>query len=158
MIDPSDVFHIGVRVADLDAAMDELGDSLGVSWAEPRSADAQPIWTPSKGAHEVQLRYTYSTAGPQHVELLEGQPGSFWDGREMPGTHHMGVWVDDVAAETGRLTGRGWELVAAYHSPDEGYGFFAYLRPPSGLIVELVDRAILPHFDAWWAAASARRM
>ena len=41
---------------------------------------------------------------------------------------------------------------------DLAMGLFAYLRPPSGRIVELVDRAVLPHFDAWWAAASARRM
>ena len=24
---------------------------------------------------------------------------------------------------------------------------FTYLQPPSGLIVELVDRAVLPHFE-----------
>ena len=34
-----------------------------------------------------------------------------------------------------------------------GYGLFTYLRPPTGLIVELVDRAIEPGFESWWSAA-----
>jgi hypothetical protein len=32
---------------------------------------------------------------------------------------------------------------------------FTYLQPPSGLIIELVDRAVLPHFEQWWGAALA---
>ncbi len=158
MIDLRDTFHLGVRVADLDTATRDLGDALGITWAEPRASDSQPIWTPSAGAQEVRLRYTYSAEGPQHVELLDGAPGTFWDGHDQPGAHHTGVWVDDVAAETERLIALGWRLVAAYQPPDDGYGFFSYVQPPSGLIVELVDRALLPHFEAWWAAADGRRM
>lgn len=157
MIDLRDTFHIGVRVGDLDAAMRDLGDALDITWAEPRQSDTQPIWTPETGTDEVRLRYTYSADGPQHVELLEGAPGTFWDGRDHAGAHHIGVWVDDVAVETERLLGLGWQLVAAFQSPEQGYGFFSYVQPPSGLIVELVDRALLPHFEAWWAAAGVRR-
>jgi hypothetical protein len=32
---------------------------------------------------------------------------------------------------------------------------FTYLRPPSGVTVELVDRAALPSFEQWWGAALA---
>ncbi|MGI9646553.1 MAG: VOC family protein [Ilumatobacteraceae bacterium] len=153
MIDYQALFHVGVRVADLGAAMEELGAGLGVTWAEVREADAQQIWTPDDGTVEVPLRYTYSVEGPQHVELLEGAAGSFWDGRDHPGAHHVGIWVDDIGAETERLIDLGWSLVGAFRSPQEGYGVFTYLRPPTGLIVELVDRAVLAHFEAWWAAA-----
>ena len=52
--------------------------------------------------------FTYSAEGPQHIELLEGEPGSIWDGRVTPGLHHIGVWSDDVAGETSRLVKEGW--------------------------------------------------
>jgi len=155
MIDYQRLFHVGVRVPRLEAAMDELGGSLGVMWAEAREADAQRLWTPEHGMQELRLRFTYSAEGPQHIELLEGPPGSFWDGREHPGAHHVGVWADDLEAETMRLAGIGWTLVGANRDPGDGdgYGVFTYLRPPSGLIVELVDVAVQPFFEQWWAAA-----
>ena len=153
MIDYQGLFHVGVRVPDLEAAMDELGESLALTWAAVRDVPAQRVWTPEGGAQRVPLRFTYSVEGPQHVELLEGAPGSIWDGRHEPGVHHVGVWVDDVDAETERLRTLGWSLVATERSPDDQYGVFTYLQPPNGLIVELVDRAVLAHFEAWWAAA-----
>jgi lactoylglutathione lyase len=155
MIDYQDVFHVGVRVPDLELAMDELGTSLGVTWSETRENATQSLWTPTDGLQEIHLRYTYSAEGPQHIELLQGTPGSFWDGHDQSGAHHMGVWVDDVDGQTDRLIAAGWTLVGAQHDPDgeTGYGMFTYLQPPSGLIVELVNRAALSFFEQWWAAA-----
>jgi catechol 2,3-dioxygenase-like lactoylglutathione lyase family enzyme len=155
MFDFGDLFHTGVRVPDLDEAMAELGDGLGLTWAEARENPAQTLWTPTEGLQEIHLRYTYSAEGPQHVELLEGPAGSFWDGRDRTGAHHLGVWVDDLVGETDRLVGKGWTLVGAQRDPGdgEGFGVFTYVQPPTGLIVELVDRTVLPFFEQWWNAA-----
>jgi len=155
MIDYGRLFHVGVRVPDLSAAMDEIGASMGVAWAEPRENPAQTLWTPNGGLQEIHLKFTYSAEGPQHIELLEGPAGTFWDGRDRPGAHHVGIWADDVPAETERLMSLGWDLVGAQHDPasDQGFGMFTYLQPPSGLIVELVDSAVLPHFEQWWSDA-----
>jgi Glyoxalase/Bleomycin resistance protein/Dioxygenase superfamily len=157
MIDYNDLFHLGVRVPDLDEAMAELGESLGVTWSEARDNPAQTLWTPTDGVQEIHLRYTYSAEGPQHIELLQGPPGSFWDGTVHPGAHHQGVWADDVTGETDRLIEMGWTLVGAQRDPaeDDGYGMFTYLQPPGGLIIELVDRAVLSYFEQWWGAALA---
>ena len=78
-----------------------------------------------------------------------------WDGRDDSGAHHVGVWVDSVVDDTERLVSEGWTLVGAERDPSDGNGFgvFSYVRPPSGLIVELVDRAVLAHFEQWWNAA-----
>jgi len=84
MIDYTRLFHLGVRVPDLAAAMDDIGPSVGVTWAEPRENLAQSLWTPEGGTQEIHLKYTYSAEGPQHIELLEGPAGSFWDGRQQP--------------------------------------------------------------------------
>jgi lactoylglutathione lyase len=155
VIDYQRLFHVGVRVPNLDTAMDEIGAGTGVTWAEPRENHAQSLWTPGLGLQEIHLKYTYSAEGPQHIELLEGPAGTFWDGREAPGAHHVGVWADDVQAETDRLVSIGWTLIGAQHDPaaGAGVGMFTYLQPASGLIVELVDSAVLPHFETWWSAA-----
>lgn len=153
MFDYQRMFHQGVRVPDIHVAMDELGRALGVTWAQLQERD-QPIWTPERGAEVVPLKFVYSCEGPQHIELLQGTPGTFWDGRERPGIHHVGVWADDVAAETDALIAAGWTLVGSGLPPDEGYGTMTYLQPPSGLIVELVRAAALPMFERWWAGGS----
>ena len=155
MIDFQELFHVGIRVPDLAAAMEELGASLGVTWSESRENPEQTLWTPELGLQHLHLKYTYSAEGPQHVELLEGPAGSFWDGRTDSGIHHVGIWVDAVAEETDRRVKAGWRIVGSQRDPGDGkgYGVFSYVQPPSGLIVELVDRAVLPHFEQWWGAA-----
>ena len=151
------MYHSGVRVPDLRAAMDELGPQLGVTWAEPVFAEAQPVWTPEHGQQHVALAFTYSCEGPQHIELLQGAPGSVWDGSEHPGLHHVGVWSDDVVGDTRAFLDAGWTLALAMSSPDEGFGRFTYVQPPgSGLLVELVSSAVLPRFEKWWAGGSLR--
>lgn len=155
MINYQDQFHIGIRVADIDAAMDELGAGLSVTWAAARDVADQALWTPENGLQLHHLRFTYSAQGPQHLELLQGPAGSFWDGEDSPGAHHIGIWVDDVAAETSALVDAGWTLLGAQRDPGdgEGYGVFSYIEPPTGLIVELVDRRVEASFEQWWGAA-----
>ena len=96
------------------------------------------------------LRFTYSSAGPQHVELLEGGPGSVWDGVAEPGLHHVGLWCDDLVGETERLIAGGWTLRLAQRDPADGYGVFTYVQPPSGLMVELVSTSVQPMFQRWF--------
>ena len=143
-------FHVGVRVVSLDAAMDEMGDSLGLTWSEPQAREQQ-VWTPATGLIKTPLRFTYSREGPLHVELLQGEPGTVWDATQAPGIHHIGTWVDDVSAETNRLIAAGWSLVGAQNTAENGYGAFTYLAPPTGLIVELVTSFVEPMFARWWA-------
>ena len=150
MIDYALAYHHGVRVLDLETAMAEIGESLGVTWCEPQQRE-QRVWLPDAGETTVPLRFTYSAEGPLHIELLDGAPGSIWDGRAQPGLHHIGVWCDDVAAETRRLVERGWTVELGQRGPDDGYGVFTYVQPPSGLVVELVASAVRPMFERWFA-------
>lgn len=154
MIDYQQVFHSGVLVPDLGAAMSDLGTSLGVEWAATREVE-QSVWSPEAGCATVPLRFTYSVHGPQHIELVEGPTGTVWAAGETPGVHHVGVWVDDVEKETRSLLGAGWHMIAAHHPPEDGFGVFSYVAPPSGLIVELVASVIRPQFEAWWSAGAA---
>lgn len=150
-IDYQRIYHTGIRVADLDKAMAELGDTLSLVWAEVREVPQMPYWTPDDGMVSSPLRFVYSCQPPQHVELVEGGPGSIWDGREVPGVHHVGVWCDNVAAETEAAIADGWTCMAAGASPDNGYGRWSYVQPPTGMLVEFVSAEILPGFQKWWS-------
>ncbi len=154
MMDYQRLFHTGIRVTDIDQAMDEMGNTLGVTWARVQHNPSQAVWTPDRGLETVALTFVYSCEGPQHIELLQGPEATVWDGSQQPGVHHVGVWVDDVVAETERCLDAGWAVAAAAAAPDDGYGAFAYVVPPSGPIVELVSGALQPFFAAWWDGGS----
>lgn len=154
MIDDQRIYHVGVRVPDVDVAMAELGPSLGVTWASVQHSEVRTVWTPERGLEHVALTFVYSREGPQHIELLRGASGSVWDCGHDPGAHHVGVWSDDVAADVDRCVAAGWSVTAAAAAPDDGFGSFAYVQPPSGLVVELVTSAAMPRFEAWWAGGA----
>lgn len=153
IIDYQRAYHQGVRVADIDVAMEELGTTLGVEWCDVQERE-QRVWLPGVGATSLALKFTYSRGGPQHIELLQGPKGSIWDGSVNPGLHHIGVWSDDVAADTTAMLAARWSLQLAQVSPEDGYGAYTYVQPPSGLLVELVWSAIRPRFERWWAGGS----
>ena len=49
---------------------------------------------------------------------------------------------------------KGWTVALAGGTPDEGYGNFAYVQPPNGMLVEVVNDDILTMFEQWWAAGA----
>jgi len=154
MIQWQRIFHTGIRVHDLDVAMVEMGESMGVTWATVQHSDDRAVWTPEDGLQHVPLTFVYSCEGPQHIELLESPAPSPWHAGDSPGVHHVGLWVDDVAAATERCLAAGWSVAAAGAPPDDGYGAYTYVVPPSGPIVELVLGAVEPMFEHWWAGGT----
>jgi hypothetical protein len=151
MFDLQRIYHTGMAVADIAAAQASIGQALHLEWAPVRSFDPLPFWTPEDGPHEVIVHATYSRQGPHHLELVQGT-GAFYDPDRAPDSRHIGVWVDDLPAEAGRLLSLGWQTVAAGAAPDDGFGLIAYLRPPiPGLLVELVSVDLKPVIDEWIA-------
>ena len=152
---PTGAFHVGVRVVDLDEAMSDLGPSMGLEWCRPQERD-QRLWTPEGGAITTPLRFTYSMAGPVHVELLQGEAGTVWDAGAGVGLHHTGVWTEDIKGDTDGLIGAGWTMIGAQLPPEGGYGAMTYVRSPTGFVLELVDVAVRPMFERWWAGGDLR--
>lgn len=146
-----DFYHVGIRVPNLDAAMAELTAAMGVTWAPPMERE-NAAWMPGVGHVQLQVRYTYSCEGPVHLELVQGEVGSIWNGDDRRGLHHLGVWTDDVAGMTETLIAAGGTLEIAGDSPENGYGRFTYVRTPQGILIEPVSREVQPRFEAWWAA------
>jgi len=155
VIDFQRLFHTGLVVDDLQTAMTELQDALGLTWSTPHHFQALPLWTPETGLQQIDLVATYSRQGPQHVELIQGLANGVYTPLPISAVHHVGVWVDDVPGEVTTLQDKGWVVSAAGATPEEGYGLFVYLdHPGSNMRLELVSTALMEAFERWWAGGS----
>ena len=151
-----EVFHVGIRVADLEAAQRKLTGSMGVAWTSPATLPMK-AWVPGEGYRKWDLTISFSVEGPVHIELLHGSPGSYWDTSiGGAGLHHLGVWVDDVARANEELLQQGWVVELAGRPPVEGYGGFTYTRSPAGILVEpeTTRGGAKERFDRWYAGGS----
>ena len=147
------LFHVGLRVHDLAAAMDEIGAAWGVTWCAIRDWPIE-VWLPVRGRISMDIALTFSTTGPVRLELIQGAPDTPLDPAQGTGPHHLGYWVDDPGTETERLLADGWELVMSAAAPEDGYGRFTYVRSPEGLLVEPVRASDRERFEAWWAGGT----
>jgi catechol 2,3-dioxygenase-like lactoylglutathione lyase family enzyme len=151
-----EIFHVGIIVADLEAAQRELTDSLGVRWTTPAHIPMQ-AWAPDRGRHGYDLTISFSVEGPVHIELLYGSPGSYYDtSKRGAGLHHIGVWVDDVTKVNTELVGQGYAVELAGDAPENGYGAFTYVRSPGGVLFEPESglHGSKERFERWYAGGS----
>jgi methylmalonyl-CoA/ethylmalonyl-CoA epimerase len=128
-----DLHHVGIAVADLDAAVARWCSLLGAQVEAEEDV-------PSQGVRAVALR-----TGAGRIELLsptgaDTPVGRFLE-RRGEGMHHVAFGVDDVVAELAALRAAGATLVDEV--PREGlYGPVAFVHPETmgGVLVELVGR------------------
>ena len=127
------IHHLGVAVADLDAAVSTYERLLGATLEHRETVEDQ-------GVEAASLR-----VGASRVELLaslgeETAVGKFLAKRG-PGMHHVAYEVDDIESSLAHLAGRGAELIDA--EPRRGlFGLeVAFVHPESvhGVLSELVS-------------------
>ena len=147
MVNPSDRFHAGVVVDNLDAAMGDLRELFGYEWC-PTLTVPLPVKLPVE-EQTVELTFTYSTSTPR-LELIETVPGTLWS--PVAGVHHLGYWSDDLVGDGERLQSKGYSMEAAGLSPD-GTALWSYHRKANGFRVELVDRGVRSFLEQYWAGA-----
>ncbi len=130
------LWHTGLIVDDLDAAMAAYSDILGVEWASPKR-NQTPVRGP-RGIVERETWLTYSLGSGHHIELIQEISGGVWSPPSpQPRLHHMGFWVDDLQAESARLVDKGYPLHLTGPS-EEGALNFAYHDAKQGaLFIEL---------------------
>jgi hypothetical protein len=141
-----DLFVTGMVVPDLEKAIREATDTLGVAFTPIQQSPLQ--MRTSEGVQLFDLRFVYSLGRAPHLELIEGIPGGYYDSRGGY-IRHVGLWVDDVAAASDQLAGSGMPLEAAGMNGDVEPYAFVFHSLPWGLRVELVDRVQQPSFEAW---------
>ena len=131
----SRIYHIGIVVEDLDAAMAELTAATGVTWAEPQRDVTVTFATP-EGPRTWPVTFVFSKEAP-YLELLERMDDSLWP---EAGFHHLGVWTGNVAAESTALEGNActWQAAMTDESGVRAGGCY-HLMPASSSRIELVS-------------------
>lgn len=142
----ADLYHTGIVVTDLDAAMAKLSAAGGYEWTTPLTFSL-PVRI---GADDrtVEFRFTYSLQAP-HLELVQEVPETIWTSAPANAAHHLGYFVDDVAARSGELEAAGFTREACALSDDGSPAAFAYHLDPMGIRIEIVERSLFGDFDAF---------
>jgi methylmalonyl-CoA/ethylmalonyl-CoA epimerase len=128
-----DVDHVGIAVADLDAAVDHYRRAFGIEPDHRETLEDQ-------GVEEVLFR-----VGTSYIQLLrplgpDTPVGRFLQKRG-EGVHHVGYRVSDVHAALGRLRRLGVPLVDEEPRPGSRGTTVAFVHPKGfrGVLVELVQ-------------------
>jgi hypothetical protein len=154
---PEDLYHTGIVVPDLDAAMARLSALAGYRWITPLSYTL-PFRT-ATGTRELTSTIVYSVQSP-HVELLQEVPGSPWTAAPGNSVHHLGYFTDNLA-ETGQMLERNgftFEMTAVVAQPssESDLALFAYYIDAFGTRIEIVDRALFPDWPGFLRSMAAR--
>jgi catechol 2,3-dioxygenase-like lactoylglutathione lyase family enzyme len=140
-----DQFHLGLVVEDFEGTLAEFTAAFGYEWCA-EIGGAVPLRLPTGNA-VLDISCAYSRTLPR-LEIVRRVPGTLWE-PVTGGVHHVGYWSDDVAADAAELTRQGFVTEAS--RTGSGGAPFAFLRGPSGLLVELVDRVARPGLEKLWA-------
>ena len=145
MITFDDIYHVGIIVPDMEAAMEELGRRFGCGWRDPSTATVRV--RDEGGDRILTPRVTFcDQSTPIALELIEALPGTLWDVGESSQLHHFGLYVESVQAAIDEL-GPGMTLEMAGLDRDGMLAGFCYVNDGLGVRMELVARGGLPPLD-----------
>jgi catechol 2,3-dioxygenase-like lactoylglutathione lyase family enzyme len=150
-----DLYHVGLVVPDLEAAMHDYGELFGFEWATVGPPRTQHVMVGGE-RRDAEIAVTYSTQGPPHLELIEERSGGVW-AAESP-LNHVGFWAPDLADAVARLTNAGFpaEVHDAGSDGDDHAGptVFSYHPIAGGFWMELVGTGFQPQLEAWIASSA----
>lgn len=149
-MNPADCYHTGLVVDDMDAAAVRLTAVMGYRWTKP--VESSLSVATATGDIEVPFKFVYSVDAP-HLELIQQVPGTLWTAPPGGGAHHLGYWVDDIAAAAAQLESAGYRLEA--RPSGDTLSMFAYYTDPLGVRIEIVDRALFPDWPGFLKAMTA---
>src|ERR1700716_2874518 len=126
------IWHIGIAVPDLEEGKKELGEVFGLRW-RPARVRKLTLADAAGRPYEMECHVVFSLGGPFAVEVWQAIPGTPLDMPDAGGVHHIGYWVDDLAAEAKRLDAPGAPTSAPAPPPP------LLTRGPAGTLIELCD-------------------
>ncbi|MCT9075603.1 VOC family protein [Streptomyces fulvoviolaceus] len=148
----ADLYHTGIVVPDIEVWKARMTEVAGHRWTETMTGEVQVRL--ADGVRPLQLRFAYSLDAP-HIELVQEIPGTPWTAGERMATHHLGYFCDDLQTTSKGLEEAGFPLEACA-IVDGALSIFAYHLDPSGVRIEIVDRARMPDFSAYLLSKTPR--
>ena len=133
MIALTDIDHVGIAVADLEAAVAEYERLLGVAPSHRERVEDQ-------GVEEVLF-----AAGSSSIQLLGSLGPDTPVGRSLerrgPGVHHVAYRVEDIEAALDHLRAEGVRLIDETPRAGSRNTRIAFIHPAAmgGVLVELVQ-------------------
>lgn len=127
--------HVGIAVADIEAALAFYRDALGLDIEAPEEVTSQRV------------RARFVPTGPSALELLEATaPDSAiatFIAKRGPGIHHLTLRVDNIVAALAHLKARGIRLVDEQPRPGAEGALVAFIHPSAahGVLIELKQAA-----------------
>lgn len=134
-----EMYHVGVVVPDVRAAMERYTAALGFTWTEV--GDSRFDCVVDGRRREACVAATYSRQGPPYLEIVQDLSGGVFS-ETGAGLNHVGFWVDDLAGEIRRLEAAGLPAVLRQVATEQRPESFSYHGDGTGLWWELVSRPV----------------
>jgi catechol 2,3-dioxygenase-like lactoylglutathione lyase family enzyme len=143
-----DLYHVGLTVPDLHAAMERYSEAFGFGWATVKESTHAVVVDGE--ARQAQIAVTYSRQGPPYLELIEERQGAIW-GADGLALTHVGFWAEDVGAAMRVLDASGVS-VRVHADPIDGRPVrYSYHQFGGGLWIELVHTSFEEDLTDWIA-------
>jgi hypothetical protein len=143
------MFHYGILVQDIEAAMERFGDLMGFTFHEPTTVHLNRLADPVE--HQIEFRATYSRQGPPFMELMEMAGDGIYASRHGEGIHHIGLWDPNIEMNRARLTGHHHLRPEATVLTPNGSAFAWFSDPASshGVRLEFIDAEAREPLEHW---------
>ncbi|GHH52470.1 VOC family protein [Lentzea cavernae] len=150
VLDPSQLFHTGLVVADLEEAQEKLSHLFGYSWTTVMELDVTA--RTKDGLQRAKQRFVLSVEEPR-LELVEEIPGTVWVSNGANGAHHVGYWAEaeEIEKISSALVELGLEVEATNDVEQDGVTLWSYHRGLGGIRIELLSTLMRPSMEAWIA-------
>jgi len=147
-VSTSELFHVGIVVPDVHAALDHFSDLLGIVWGPVVAVDAHDVRDRDGSDLSLPTTLCYSTS-PPYLELIQETPGTVWVCNEHSNLHHIGFWSDALTADSDHLVTSRCPLELCGREGGQVPVSFTYNRDPLGVRIELVDAAMRPAMEQY---------
>ena len=147
-----ELYHIGLIVPDLHAAMAQYTATFGFGWATVHESTPEVMVDGER--RQAQIAVTYSIQGPPYLELVQERRGSIW-GADGLALTHVGFWAEDLGAGRRALDESGLVARVRDAGRDGQPARFSYHPLAGGLWIELVHTSFKEQLADWIAGTLA---
>ena len=142
----SQLFHVGIVVPDVEAALEHFSDLLGIVWGPVVAIDAHEVRDRDGNDLSLPTTLCYSTS-PPYLELIQETPRTVWVCNEHSNLHHIGFWTDALETDSNHLVAARCPLELCGRDAGQVPVSFTYNRDPLVVRIKLVDSALRPAME-----------